>query len=47
MTELAEHKTSVIYVVFSPDGKTLSSAGVDGVVLIRHMRDIITVEEDS
>ncbi|EJF60484.1 hypothetical protein DICSQDRAFT_181359 [Dichomitus squalens LYAD-421 SS1] len=43
----SEHKDWVWNVAFSPDGNTLSSGARDGSVVIRHMRDIIPVEETS
>ena len=46
IAEFSEHRDSVTHVRFSPDGKTLSSAAQDGTVVIRHMSDIIPVNQD-
>ncbi|TBU55057.1 quinon protein alcohol dehydrogenase-like superfamily [Dichomitus squalens] len=43
----SEHKDAVWLSAFSPDGKTLSSGANDGSVVMRHIRDIIPVEDTS
>ena len=44
---LSEHKEPVEHVAFSPDGDTLSSGGISGTVVIRQMRDIISMNQQD
>ncbi|EJF60485.1 hypothetical protein DICSQDRAFT_171157 [Dichomitus squalens LYAD-421 SS1] len=43
--KFSEHKYGVSHVTFSPDGQTLSSGADNGSVVIRRMRDILSVED--
>lgn len=43
-----EHGHAVVaHLAFSPDGKTLSSGASDGTVVIRHIHDIVSLDEQN
>ncbi len=47
MATFSEHGHLVTHVAFSPDGKTLVSGARNGTVTVRHMHDIIPIDEQN